>query len=114
MAGVYSDGATGLAGVYTIGHGKHWHGRGMGWLGQGWGVHHVPCRAPQPARQAAHNPLGGNRILNTVCAQAGHDHHDQTLTTTMSITTTTTTTHVATTQCNSVEGPQWHHMCRNR
>ena len=79
MVGVYSDGATGLAGVYTIGHGKHWHGRGMGWLGQGWGVHHVPCRAPQPACQAAHNPLVGNHILYTFCAQAGrHYHHDQT------------------------------------
>ena len=108
MVGVYSDSATGLAGVYTIGHGKHWHGRGVRWLGQGWGVHHWPCRARPPARQAARSPLGGSRILHTFWTQAGNYHHDQTLTTTTSITTKTTTTHVATIQCDSVEGPAWH------
>ena len=108
MAGVYSDGATGLAGVYTIGHGKHWHGRGMRWLGQGWGVHHWPCRARPPARQAARSPLGGSRFLHTFWTQAGNYHHDQTLITTTRITTKTTTTHVATIQCDAVEGPAWH------
>ena len=108
MAGMYPDGATGLAVVYSIGHGKRWHGRGMRWLGQGWGVHHWPCRARPPARQAARNALGGNRILHTFWTQAGNYHHDQTLPTTTSIATKTTTTHVANIQCDSVEGPAWH------